>query len=118
MFRRAAGRPVVPHLGLAAQRRPTISRCQRTMVSSVTSSRSPWRRDFGITASKVASSARSAQSSWRRAATGIKSSILRSTKIRWIIKNRRIMDTRLPSPIDTFASTISAVIGLHFYRMA
>jgi hypothetical protein len=46
-------------------------------------------------------------------------------KIRWIIeqvishfKNWRIMNTGYRRPIDTFASTISAVIGLHFYRMA
>ena len=46
-------------------------------------------------------------------------------KIRWIIgqvishfKNWRIMDTDYRRPIDTFAETISAVIGLHFYRTA
>jgi hypothetical protein len=46
-------------------------------------------------------------------------------KIRWIIeqvishfKNWRIMNTDYRRPIDTFATTISAVIGLHFYRMA
>ena len=60
-FRRVAGRPVLPRLDLAAQRRRTTSRCQRRIVSGVTSSRSPWRRAFGITLSKAASSARSAQ---------------------------------------------------------
>ena len=46
-------------------------------------------------------------------------------KIRWVIeqvishfKNWRIMHTDYRRPIDTFATTISAVIGLHFYRMA
>ena len=33
MFRRVAGRPVLPCMDLAAQRRRTISRCQRNMVS-------------------------------------------------------------------------------------
>ena len=62
MFRPVAGRPVLPRLDLAAQRRRTMSRCQRRIVYGVTSSRSPWRRALGITASRVASSARSAQS--------------------------------------------------------
>ena len=61
MFRRVAGRPVLPRLDLAAQRRRMMSRCQRRTVSGVTSSRSARRRAFGITASRVASSARSAQ---------------------------------------------------------
>ena len=74
MFRRVAGRPVLPRMDLAAQRRRTISRCQRSIVSGVTSSRSPWRRAFGITPSRVASRARSAQFSfgrrgWRRCST-------------------------------------------------
>jgi hypothetical protein len=45
-------------------------------------------------------------------------------KIRWMIeqvishfKNWRIMHTDYRRPFDTFATTISAVIGLHFYRM-
>jgi hypothetical protein len=50
MVRRVAGRPVRPRMDLAAQRRRTMSRCQRKIVSGVTSSRSPWRRAFGITA--------------------------------------------------------------------
>ena len=66
MFRRVAGRPVLPRLDLAAQRRRAMSRCQRKMVSGVTSSRSPWRRAFGITASSDAIRARSAQSSLGR----------------------------------------------------
>ncbi len=46
-------------------------------------------------------------------------------KIRWVIeqviahfKTWRIMHTDYRRPIETFAATISAVIGLHFYRMA
>jgi hypothetical protein len=61
MLRRVAGLPVLPRVDLAAQRRQTMSRCQRTIVSGVTSNRSP-RRTFGITESNAASSARSAQS--------------------------------------------------------
>ena len=61
MFRRVAGRPALPGTDLAAQRRRTMSRCQRRIVSGVTSSRSPRRRAFGIALSKAASSARSAQ---------------------------------------------------------
>ena len=48
-----------------------------------------------------------------------------ANKIRWVIeqvishfKNWRIMHTDYRRPVDTFATTISAVIGLHFYRMA
>ena len=66
MFRRVAGRPVLPRMDLAAQRRRTISRCQRRIVSGVTSMRSPWRRAFGITPSRAASNARSAQFSFGR----------------------------------------------------
>jgi len=66
MFRRVAGRPVLPRMDLAAQCRRAISRCQRRIVSGVTSSRSPWRCAFGITPSRVASSARSAQFSLGR----------------------------------------------------
>src|SRR6266568_3302613 len=66
MVRRVAGLPVLPRLDLAAQRRRTMSLWQRKMVSGVTRSRSAWRRAFGITASRVASSARSAQSSLGR----------------------------------------------------
>ena len=61
MCRRVVGRPVLPRLDLAAQRRRAMSRCQRRIVSGVTSSRSLWRRAFGITLSRAASSARSAQ---------------------------------------------------------
>ena len=61
MFLLVAGRPVLPRLDRAAQRRRTRSRCQRRIVSGVTSSRIPWRRAFGITLSRVASRARSAQ---------------------------------------------------------
>ncbi len=45
-------------------------------------------------------------------------------KIRWMIeqvishlKNWKIMTTDYRRPFDTFATTISAVVGLHFYRM-
>src|SRR5580704_18901965 len=58
---RKRGLPVLPRLDLAARRRRTMSRCQRRIVSGVTSSRSPWQRAFGITLSRVARSARSAQ---------------------------------------------------------
>jgi len=58
MFRRVAGRPVLPRMDLVAQRRRTMSRCQRRMVSGATSSRSPSRRAFGITPTRAASSAR------------------------------------------------------------
>ena len=66
MFRRIAGRPVLACADLAAQRRRTISRCQRKTVSGLTSSRSLSRRPFGITARRVAMSVRSAQSSLGR----------------------------------------------------
>jgi hypothetical protein len=46
-------------------------------------------------------------------------------KIRWMIeqvishfKNWTIMHTDYRRPLNTFTTTISAVIGLHFYRMA
>ncbi len=46
-------------------------------------------------------------------------------KIRWVIeqvianlKTWRIMHTDYRRPVETFTTTISAVIGLHFYRMA
>ena len=61
MFWRVAGRPVRRRWDLEAQRRRTMSRCQRRIVSGATSSRSPRRRAFGITLSKAASRARSAQ---------------------------------------------------------
>jgi hypothetical protein len=41
MLRRVAGLPVLLRMDLAAQRRRTMSRCQRTIVSGDTSSRSP-----------------------------------------------------------------------------
>ena len=66
MFRRVAGRPVLPRMDLVAQRRRTMSRCQRRIVSGATSSRSPWRRAFGITPTRAASSARSAHASFGR----------------------------------------------------
>ena len=66
MFRRVAGRPVLPRMDLAAQRRPAMSRCQRRIVSGVTGSRSSWRRALGITLSRVATRSRSAQFSFGR----------------------------------------------------
>jgi hypothetical protein len=66
MFRRVAGRPVLACADLAAQRRRTMSRCQRRIVSGVTSNHSLWRRVFGITLSRAASRARSAQFSFGR----------------------------------------------------
>jgi hypothetical protein len=56
--RRAAGPAAY---GAGGPRRRATSRCQRTIVSGVTSSRSPWRRALGITPSRVASRALSAQ---------------------------------------------------------
>ena len=56
-----AGRPVLPRLDRAAQRRRRMLRCQRRIVSGVTRSRSPRRRALGIALSRVASRARSAQ---------------------------------------------------------
>ena len=61
MFRRVAGRPVLPCMDRAAQRRRTISRCQRRIVPGVTSSGIRLRWVFGIAPSRAASSARSAQ---------------------------------------------------------
>jgi hypothetical protein len=56
-FLRVAGRPVLLRRDLVAQRRRTISRCQRRIVSGVTSSRNLWRRAFSITLGRVASRA-------------------------------------------------------------
>jgi hypothetical protein len=61
MFRRVTGRPILPLVDRTAQRHRTMSRCQRRMVSGVISSRIPRRRALGITPSRVASSALSAQ---------------------------------------------------------
>jgi hypothetical protein len=74
MFRRVVGRPVLPRMDLVAQRRRTMSRCQRRIVSGVTSSRSPWRRAFGITPTRAASSARSSSISCGSSITGPSSS--------------------------------------------
>jgi len=49
---RVAGRPALPRMDVAAQRLRARSRCQRRIVSGVTSSRSPWRRALGITLSR------------------------------------------------------------------
>ncbi len=67
MFRRVVGQPVRPRMDLLAQQRRTMSRCQRRIVSGVTSSCSPLRRAFGITPTRAVSSARSAHSSFGRA---------------------------------------------------
>jgi hypothetical protein len=61
MFMRAAGRPVLPRMDLAARRLLMMSRCQRRIVPGVTSNRSPLWRAFGIAPNNVASTARSAQ---------------------------------------------------------
>ncbi len=45
-FQRVAGRPDLPRTDRAAQRRRTMSRRQRMILSGVTSNRSPWRRAF------------------------------------------------------------------------
>jgi hypothetical protein len=66
MFLRVVGRPVLPRMDLAAQRRRTMSRCQRTIVSGITSSLSPCWLAFGIRPSGVAIRARSAQFSFGR----------------------------------------------------
>jgi hypothetical protein len=47
MFRRVAGRPVLPCVDLAAWRRRAMSWCQRRIVSGATSSHIPWRPRFG-----------------------------------------------------------------------
>jgi hypothetical protein len=47
MLRRVAGRPVLPRMDRADQRRRMMLRCQRRIVPGVTSSRSLWRRAFG-----------------------------------------------------------------------
>jgi hypothetical protein len=60
MFRRVVGLLALPRMDLAVQRRRTMSWCQRTIVFGVISSRSPWRRAFGITPSRVVMSERSA----------------------------------------------------------
>jgi hypothetical protein len=60
IFRRVAGRPDLPRRDRVAQRRRTMSRCQRMIVSGVTSDRSHRRRNPGIRLNRVASSARSA----------------------------------------------------------
>src|ERR1019366_5215518 len=49
MVWRVAGWPVLPRTDRAAWRRRMMSRCQRRIVSGVTSSRNPWRRALGIT---------------------------------------------------------------------
>jgi len=41
-----------------------------------------------------------------------------ASKKRHPFKTWRIMHTDYRRPIDTFDTTISAVVGLHFYRMA
>jgi hypothetical protein len=64
---RVAGRPVLPSLDLVAWRRRTMPRCQRTIVSGVTSS-AALALCFGITPGRAASRARSAQYSFGRRA--------------------------------------------------
>ena len=66
MLRRVAGRPVLPRLDLRSSGGGRCRGCLRTIVSGVISSRSPWRRAFGMTPSRAAGRARSAQSSFGR----------------------------------------------------
>ena len=66
MFRRVAGWRLLPCPDLAAWRRRMMSRCQRRIVSGVTSSRSLWQRALGITLTRAAKRARSAQFSFGR----------------------------------------------------
>jgi hypothetical protein len=68
MFRRVAGRPDLPRMDRAAQRRRTMFRCQCTIVSGVTSSPARGGRAFGITPSGAGPSrARSAHAELRAA---------------------------------------------------
>src|ERR1019366_5999371 len=63
----AGSRPAGPAAhGPRRRRRRTMSRCQRTIVSGGTARRSPWRRALGITPTRAASRARSAQVSFGR----------------------------------------------------
>ena len=64
----STGRVVLPPELRAAQRRREMPRCQRRIVSGVTSDRSLSRHAFGITPDNVASRARSAQFSFGRRA--------------------------------------------------
>jgi hypothetical protein len=61
MSRRVDGRPECPARHLAAHRRRSRSRCQRKIVSGVTTSRNPVRRGLRITLVNAAISPRSAQ---------------------------------------------------------
>ena len=47
MFRRVVGQPVRPRMDLLAQRRRTMSRCERRIVSGVTSSARSAHASFG-----------------------------------------------------------------------
>jgi hypothetical protein len=65
MSRRVDGRPECPARHLAAHRRRSRSRCQRKIVSGVTTSRNPVRRGLRITLVNAAISPRSARcQSW------------------------------------------------------
>jgi hypothetical protein len=97
MFRRVIGRPVLPRMDLVAQRRRTMSRCQRTIVSGATSSLSPCRRAFGITPGRVASSAQSAQFSFgRRGCRSRTASWWRSIRISAVFHASSRRDSRSP----------------------
>jgi hypothetical protein len=67
MFRRVAGRPVLPRMDLVAPAAGDGAVPAQDRVRAA-SSRSPWRRTFGITPARAASSARSAHASFGRAA--------------------------------------------------
>jgi hypothetical protein len=95
--------------------------------------RSGWRAGFyQVTKSAVGKEARGGRRIVRRPAR-LRQPVsgpnrpggLKVNKIRWMIeqvishfKNWTIMHTDYRRPLGTFATTISAVIGLHFYRMA
>ena len=65
------------------------------------------------------------ETSRRRTARLAKEYNSQVNKIRWMIeqvishfKNWTILHTDYRRPLKTFATTISAAVGLHFYRMA
>ena len=108
MLRRVAGRPVLPGMDLAAQRRQTMSRCQRTIVSGVISSRSPWRRAFGTTPSRAASRARSAQCNFSRSGCRRCSTLTwwRRIKISAVFRISSRRDSRNPAATRTISRNV------------
>jgi hypothetical protein len=120
MFRRVTGRPVLPRMDLAAQQRPAMSRCQRRIVSGVTGSRSPWRRALGITLSRVAMSARSAQFSFGRCGGRRRrtASWWRRIKISAVFRASSFRDSRRHSAIRVIRRKTNRrhMIGDHYDR--